>query len=380
MNRIIFVLVLLLLTAACSVPSLDEVLSDKRTEYEKSESLPPLEVPPDLSATEESDAMAIPGETTTTTLKDYQNRKNSNQPPAAERATPQVTNTHTASTATTSAPVAATAEQGPFVVVKGDKNSVWNRLRSFITGKGYLLELDDLELGYIETDWSSPVTENGSTFRNKFKIFTDEGAGQGMTVLYIENERQEQVAQNSGNIIWTDRSKSSDAERILAGEMNLFFNGRQRQDIPQQPAQSQIAFNNTAPVSRQENLVPGEKPTAEIQDIGNNKILLAIPAEYTLAWRRTEMALNLAGLVIRSKDQEQGLYLITYVGEEDQGGWLKKLKFWGSDKGEGVPYQIALTGVGNKTELVLLKENGDWEEGKAAEEILSMIRTQYNRL
>ena len=120
---------------------------------------------------------------------------------------------------------------------------------------------------------------------------------------------------------------------------------------------------------------------AEIQNIGDNKLLLAIPEEYTLAWRRTEQALHMAGMTIKTKDQNKGLYEVTYAVEgAAEGGWLKKLKFWGSDGEEGKPYQIALTGVGNQTELVLLDEKGDWEDPEITQNILTMLQDYYNRL
>ncbi|MBF8268790.1 MAG: nlpB, partial [Gammaproteobacteria bacterium] len=89
-----------------------------------------------------------------------------------------------------------------------------------------------------------------------------------------------------------------------------------------------------------------------------------------------------AGLIINSKEQEQGVYHITFnnAGTE-QGGWtskLKKLKFWGDDKPKGTNYQIALTGVGDKTELVLLDEGGAWVSSETAKPLLNIIQTHYN--
>lgn len=369
MNKIILVVPVLLLTMACSIPSLDDVLSDKRTEYERSKSLPPLDVPPDLRENEPSEAMSIPGEKTTASLKDFQNQARKEETIPSVVPAPQITNT-IASSITTS----TISDDGSSVVVRGDNNDVWTQLRLFFFKKGYTLDIDDFDLGVLETNWPEQyVMENGLTYRYKYKVFMESGADQGVTFFYIENERQEQLIQNNGNSIWIDRDKSMQADRLLAGEMNQYFNGQQQ------------SIGNTAATQFQSNTpVPRQSRMAEIQDVGDDKILLAIPEEYTMAWRRTEQALQKAGLVINGRDQVRGLFRITYYStEEEKGGWmskLNKLKFWKRDEDNGISYQIALTGIDNKTELVLLDEDGDWEESEDAERILSMIQAQYNKL
>jgi len=60
MNRTVIMSIIAILLPACS--SLDKVLPDTRTEYEKAESLPDLEIPPDLTADAINDSMMIPGE------------------------------------------------------------------------------------------------------------------------------------------------------------------------------------------------------------------------------------------------------------------------------------------------------------------------------
>ena len=396
MSRFLILLIIILTVTACSIPSLDNVLSDTRTEYKKSKTLPPLDVPPDLSTTESDGTMAIPGETTTATLKDYENRtrrQNQARATSTPAASPQVNNTAAIQTSATTpvstpamAPVPAPvldADGGTLITARGNKAEVWNKLRNFITGKGYQLDLDDLELGYMETHWSTPVADNGHTYRYKFKIYSEPDKQPGVTMLYVDNEQQEQVSQGGNGLVWKDRSKSADVERMLAGEMNVYFNGQQQEY--QRPVSANAA--TAAPASAQpavSNPAPAREGLAQIKDIGNNKILLAIPEEYTLAWRRTGEALQMAGLVIKGSDQDKGLYHITYRGTKaEDKGWtakLKKLKFWGKNKDAGAAYQVALTGVGEKTEIVILDEDGGWADNDTAENLLSMIQTQYNKL
>jgi len=54
----------------------------------------------------------------------------------------------------------------------------------------------------------------------------------------------------------------------------------------------------------------------------------------------------------------------------------KKLKFWG--RAGGAELQVSLTGVGEKTEVVVLNKDGRWETGDEAGELLSMLHNALN--
>jgi uncharacterized lipoprotein len=114
---------------------------------------------------------------------------------------------------------------------------------------------------------------------------------------------------------------------------------------------------------------------AEIQTINNNKSLLTIPEEFTVAWVEVEKTLLSSGVVIDERDQAKGIFRITYTPGEENEGWLSGLAFWGKDSST---YMISLTGVGDKTELVVLNPEGEWESSVETEGLLSTLMTQYN--
>lgn len=55
---------------------------------------------------------------------------------------------------------------------------------------------------------------------------------------------------------------------------------------------------------------------------------------------------------------------------------LRTLDF--STSGDSQDYQISLTGVGNKTELVVLDMDGEWVSDDNSNSLLSTIRDHYN--
>ncbi|MGH8246272.1 MAG: outer membrane protein assembly factor BamC, partial [Gammaproteobacteria bacterium] len=288
------------------VPSLDNVLPDKRTEYKKSEPLPDLEVPPDLTADAANDSMSIPNETEAT-LSQYQRQRSS----PGHQAVP-----------------AAAAPSHPgeqWVSVRGSRYDIWPRLRSYFQDRGYALELEDAELGVLETGWSEPRAEGESVYRHKFKVFSEPGGEGDITVLFVSDVRQEQFTQENGKTQWLDREKSEFAEKQLAGELNLHFN---------QPAVAGTAAPSPAPAAAE-----SARSRAELLNAEDGKVYLAIPEEYSSAWLHTGSALERAGFTVDGKDQAKGLYLITYFeapAEEEGGkGWLSKLAFWKDDAPEG---------------------------------------------
>jgi outer membrane protein assembly factor BamC len=352
MTRLLIILIFIVTSVSCSyVPKLDNILPDKRTEYKKSESLPDLEVPPDLTAEAINDSMSIPNEGTS--LSEYQKRRNGGAK----------------SIQASSSVIAESDEQ--WISVRGNNGNIWPRLRAFMSEQGRSLDLDDSELGVLETTWSEAHIEDGFSYRDKFKIFSEPGAEPGLTVLFISNQRQVLATRQDGTDSWSDKGKSREAEKKMAGDLNLLFNGNREAIVSATSSSSGV----------QANIAPKKKTLVETT--GDGKDYLAIPEEFTRAWRHTEIALQRAGLPIASKDQSNGIYNITYFdgSGNKKKGWISKLKFWGGDAApEGVPFQVSLTGVGDKTELIILNQEGEWATSNDALQIMAIIQSHLNKL
>ena len=356
LHKIFLLLFLLLLTTACDyMPKLDEVIPDRRTEYKKSEALPDLEVPPDLTVNAETDPLLIPNEEATT-LSQFESQKKMRHGAAG-------------------APAGAQGDE-QWLSVQGSNADIWPRLQEFWTTKGYNLELNDQELGVLETTWLETEQEGVAASRTKFSVFAEAGSAPGSTVLFLSSQRQEKIAGKDEKGNWVDIEKNVELEKQMLGELNLHFYGKQAP-----PGSSSIARAAETPA-------PGKPSTtttvrqarAEIQNLGEDKVYLSLPEEFNRAWGLTETAILDAGMFIDNKDRAKGLYYVTYSGQEREQkkkGLLSKLKFWGN-KEEAQAYQISLTGVGEKTELVVLNEKGDWASQEEATRILNLLQGQYN--
>ncbi len=60
---------------------------------------------------------------------------------------------------------------------------------------------------------------------------------------------------------------------------------------------------------------------------------------------------------------------------EKKEGVFSKLKFWSEDDAK---FQLSLTGVGEKTELVVLNKDGKWEIGEVAGDLLARLNQELN--
>ncbi len=328
-----------------SLPSFDEVLPDERTEYRRSRDLPPLEIPPDLTTTT-SDAMAIPGEEESASLSEFQRQRAQ------------------ASGATVMGKGEFEGEQ--WLALRGTPQTIWPDLTQFWNKEAFELDLADPELGVMETSWKVRDDSNGA-IRERFRIFTELGE-EGETMVFLSSEQQ---LVTDGQ--WFDTQPDINREKEIIRAINLHFYGA----APVTTAAAAPAATSSGAAS------VAAKAKAELLSVDNERSYIAIPNEYTKAWREMKTVLERAGIIVQSSSVEKGTYTILFFSQEseqEEGGFFSKLKFWGDDDEEGTSYQLSLTGVGDKTEVIVTNMDGDWESNPDSKVILDTVLRYYNQL
>lgn len=350
MVRNILILMAAILVTGCRyMPKLDEVLPDKRSEYKKSQTLPDLEVPPDLSTESINDKMAVPDEEGAS-FSTYQERVAARKKAREEEGLAE------------NAIEALSGEK--VLVVPGSTSEVWDKLHAFWSEKGFELDLDDAEYGVQETTWRE---DQDNLVRDKYKIFAEAGEDSASTTLYVSHEGEEMRPDGEG-LTWKRRTDSGARDRIVAA----------LQEYLGASAGGERAASDTA--SSGDFLAEGGDVSApaEIINSGDGKFYLSYPVEFAEAWSRTGEALAGAGLKVTSSDKGKGTYTVRFQGEPaEKKGVLSKLAFW---KGGEKEYQLSLTGVGRKTEIVVLDEDGDWDKSEAAGALLSQLKSELNKV
>jgi outer membrane protein assembly factor BamC len=327
--------------ASCGIiPGMDDVVTDRRKEYRKSESLPELEIPPDLTLEADVDPLLIPDEEITT-YSEYQRQRDLRSGGA------------------TGGSEVIDLGNEQVVVLSGAALAIWPRLREFWLENGYSLSLDDPELGVMETGWQETGSDGVTVGRSKFILFTEAGSQADTTRVYLSSESQERLASSGEDGTWLDVPSDTGIERDLADQLNRYFGGGSL------AATSAGGRNQPA-------------PRATVRELGNDRVLLEMPDDYSTAWQITGRALRQPGFLIKSEDETNGLYNILFFPSEEEEGFFSKLKFWGDDQSDGVPYQLSMAPSGERAELTVLDEDGGQVDRDEASRVLLLLQGYYN--
>lgn len=370
MRNQLLVLAALVMLSGCSkiMPRLDKVIPDTRTEYKKSRAMPDLEVPPDLTTDAIKDRMAIPDGGDAATYSSYQERiaqrkRQRELEKSANDAIKVLDNEH-------------------ILAVQGAPKQVWPQLRAFMQESRYKLELDDEELGVIETVWD----ENAEQLtRQKFKIFAENGEQAGTTLLYV-SQRVETLAKKGDQMIWQPADRDAAQEKELVSRLQQYLVGTRSTPAPRPSvaaASEDTSRTATAAPAAAATMTAEEayrdRPDTEgkvasLVSAGAGKLYLAIEQPFSEAWTNVGVALERAGYGVDQSDKDRGTFYLRVApadGATKKRGLLSKMKFWGNDDDQRL--QLNLTAVGSRTEAVLLDKEGRWEQGEVTRKLLSAV-------
>lgn len=319
-------------------------LPDKRTAYQQSQDMAVLEVPPDLTLTRGEYQALIPGEAESTTLSEFERQRDRRL-----RRGNKVLGS-------------GEFEDEQWLALRGGVAEIWPGLREFWREQGYAADLDDIELGVLETAWK----EDGFA-RNRFRVFAD--PDKDGVILFLSGEREERAEG-----VWFPVARDPALEKRTLREISRYFYGEV------EIAPSSLAATGARPAA------PASAARAVIEGLGEGRSYLVLPREFSLAWRDTEALLRNAGYDIERSDPATGVYYFVYfrpAGQAPKKGVLARLKFWDDDEATedvGIPYQLSLTGVGDTTELIVMDGAGEWLASAEAGAILETLKDGYNRL
>lgn len=344
----ILLVVSLLITSCSYLGKVDDVLPDNRTEYQKSQSLPDLEIPPDLTIASLDESFAIPGEDKAMTLSSF---KKDNTIPTGKTVT------------TTQLPTLGNTEN-KWIVTQGTEASVWPKLQEFWLTNGFALDIADPELGVLETEFKDISVDDVITRKEKFKILSEAGDIQGELILLITSEIETKVTDEADSE-WVKQTDNDAREKELITQLNLHLNG---------------TLTTETSVELDLNIEPDNSSLqAELVDLSNDKQYLLIPSEFSKAWSDLEVTIKTIGLYVESQEQEKGIYSVIYYNTpQDKKTLANKLMFWKNNENDSKPFKISMAGVGNNTEVIILDANGDWSSSDDANQILNALKEQYN--
>jgi outer membrane protein assembly factor BamC len=350
-----------LLAAAAVLATGCSILQEDKIDYKSAERGVTLDVPPDLTQLSRDSRYNVPG--SVVTASGYQTA----QPAQASSGTTAVN--------TVGDVRIERAGNQRWLVIDRPADKLWSPVKDFWQENGFLLELDQENLGIMETDWAENraklpqdifrrtigrVFENlySTGERDKFRTRLERNAAGG-TEIYISHRGMIEVYSSAqkDQTVWQPRPADT--------ELETEFLRRLMVKLGMSEAQAKAAAE-TAPV----------QAVARVTTV-NNVPVVQIADGFDRAWRRVGLSLDRTGFTVEDRDRTQGVYFVRYVPAQAtdaaKPGFFGRL--FGSSAPEATPakYRVVVRSSGESTTVSVLDAQGQPDSSANAQNILQLL-------
>lgn len=357
----LLILVAALSASGCS--TLEDAMQGDKIDYKTSAKGPSLEVPPDLTQLSRETRYVVPGGAVT--ASGYQ--------------IGQPTQAVTTAAMTVGDVRIERAGTQRWLVVNRPADKLWGPVRDFWQESGFLLTLDQENLGIMETDYAENRAKLPQDFvratigklldslystgeRDKFRTRLERNASGG-TEIYISHRGMvetvvgvNQATKQGDTTVWQPRPADPELEAEFLRRLMV------KLGVSQEQSKALVASG-------------GARQTSRITSV-NNMPVVQIDEGFERAWRRVGLALDRTGFTVEDRDRAQGTYFVRYVeptGDKKEPGFFAKLF---SSSSAGVPplkYRIAVRSQGEVTMVSVLNAQGNPEASANAQRIVQVI-------
>jgi outer membrane protein assembly factor BamC len=331
---------LALLVSACdSIPFIDNT-----SDYKGAGRSKPLEVPPDLTSVNSSDAYSVPGGSTT--YNSY-NQALEGQEPGVEKVL-----------ATSDGVRLEKAGAQRWLVVNASAERIWPVVREFWIEQGFAVRVENPDTGVMETEWieadaikaqddKKNIGEkfdkwldklSGFADRRKFRTRLERGEKEGTTEIYMthrtvtsaKDDGKNRVRTNYGEVETGYRLEGTKPENRAEendGDLDAELLRRLMVKLGVEEKRAQQIVAN-----------PVIERRADVVKESDSSVTLNLNDSYDRGWRRVGLALDRIGFVIEDKDRSSGLFYVRYAdvdieeGPKKKKGLMDTLAFWKDDE------------------------------------------------
>jgi len=341
-----------------------------------SATLPPLEIPPDLTTPARDNRYAVPETgSSSATYSGYQagrrdpRLKGSTVLPEFDRMRVERAGTQR------------------WLVVQEAPEKLWPQVREFWMENGFLLKIELPEAGVMETDWAENrakipqgVIRNflgraldqlySSSERDKFRTRLDRTPDGKGTEIYLSHRGMQEVYSNvrgdtqsgtSGQTTWMPREPDPELEAEFLRRLMVRLGAQDQQA-------RQLAGAAGVPQFRAE-LTKGISGVEALQ----------VLEPFDRAWRRVGLALDRVGFTVEDRDRQKGLYFVRYADPEAEmtakEGLFSRL-FSSSEKVKAEQFRVQVKQAGTDSQVNVLNKGGEADTSKTAQRILSLLHEQ----
>ena len=355
----------LLLTGCSTVSGL---MQGDKVDYKSSgKAGPSLDVPPDMSQLSRETRYVVPG--TAVSASAYQIGQVSQTVPVAAMTIGDVR--------------IERAGNQRWLVVSRPADKLWTPVRDFWLESGFLLNLDQENLGIMETDFAENRAKIPQDFirstigkvfdglystgeRDKFRTRLERNAAGG-TEIYISHRGMVETvnmrdgtggknAESGGDTVWQPRPADPELETEFLRRLMV------KLGVTQEQSKALVA-SGTA------------KATSRIANV-NGAPVIQMDEGFDRAWRRVGLSLDRTGFTVEDRDRAQGTYFVRYVditSDKKEPGFLSKIFSSVTPAAPPLKYRIAVKSQGEATTVSVLNAQGVAESSANAQRIVQVI-------
>jgi outer membrane protein assembly factor BamC len=348
---------LALLSASLALMACSTLESDK-INYKSAGKGPSLDVPPDLTQLSRDNRYATPG--AAVSASNFQASQPNQASPTALSSVGDIR--------------IERAGNQRWLVINRPADKLWEPIRDFWTANGFILTMDQTDLGIMETDWAENRAKLPQDFirnslgkvldalystgeRDKFRTRLERNA-QGGTDVFISHRGMVEVYDSAqkDKTVWQPRATDAELETEFLRRLMIKLGAPQDQ--------AKAATSASEP-----------KTTARVTtENGQNRV--EINESFDRAWRRVGLSLDRTGFTVEDRNRNLGTYFVRYVAlsaNKAEQGFFGKL--FGSGKPELKPlkYKVVLSAQGERTFVTVQLENGQIDNSANAQQIIKLI-------
>jgi outer membrane protein assembly factor BamC len=367
----------LAVVAAVALAGCSSSMFDSQVDYKTQSQLPPLEVPPDLTAPSRDGRFAMPESRQSATFSGYAQERKEQGRPGAAGVLPQVEGVRFERNG---------SER--WLVVQEPPEKVWPVVREFWQERGFLIKTESPEAGVMETDWAENranlpqdairgflgrfadhmySTAERDKFRTRLER-TPDGKG---TEIYISHRGMQEVYSmpysdkgNTGETRWQPRNPDPGLEsEFLRRLMVRLGTSEERAKI--------AAAAGPAP------------NRAELVKSSDGTQLLQVNEPFDRTWRRVGLALDRVGFTVEDRDRQNGLYFVRYADPEadmarkdNERGLFSRLFGTGDPKVKAEQYRVQVAQDKEASTVHVLNKDGGADSSGTAQRILTLLHEQ----
>lgn len=371
--------------AACSSMSVSDLLDVGKTDYKSAsrQSVPPLEIPPNLTRPTGDDRFSLPAVAagSGTTYSAYSAEQSGGVKAGSTDLLPNLAKVRM-----------ERAGSQRWLVVPETPEKIWPIVKEFWQESGFLVNLEIPEAGVMETDWaenrakiaSDPVRNVLGRFldqvyssgeRDKFRTRLERGVEPNTTEIYISHRGVEEVvsgysttSNSPTSFIWQPRKPDPELEAEFLRKLMVRFG------IDEARAKDIVAAGPK--VERAKYIKAGEGGAG----------LLELDEPFDRAWRRVGLALDRVGFTVEDRDRSKGYYFVRYIDpvadaatKKDE-GFLSKLAFWRSSDKDAAKaseqYRVLVRDDKDASRVQVLNKEGAPDRSNVGQKILGLLHEQ----